>query len=576
MNLVSGRTTTRTLAVRVPIVSPSGVPAVGVVWEAPKGGTMLTAVAKITFDLRAPVCSIASSHEPLRDDTADIVPSKDRCELFLTATRASATSAPAKVTILGRDGGLELSFDRRDGSQPKWLTGPIAGGLEMVLEHVTPESDRVVTALPAAHPILLVPRPEGSMRLTMIGDTLRIDADRGVATIVYRASVALAEGRPPSRLILAIEQEPPQSFEETIAHAQSETPVSAPRELGLPFALSRPASPPPPPAVPPIGLPFSEPPRFAPVPARPAIPSYLRSEAPRVESVPPPSRDVVALSGAAEASNLATTSSKAPASAPESESDGGGARGVPKSPPIELLWKAEGRDAEIDLARSRAGSPKLDRRAAFGRGAEDRPARDLGWLAHATPLSTIETRALLSTPFVVRGVLVVGLSQEEELAGAIASSSALAAHHKPSQGAVAAARAIEIGPFTPPKTIRSAIDRIYEAARALGAETADRLALTVRSSLARRRRFETLDVFGDPHVACHLESEDGKATIPIYVPLPAARRLPLTDRVACRAVVASHPRQDPEEAHPLCLSTLALARDLRPEETGTALVNAAS
>ena len=78
--------------------------------------------------------------------------------------------------------------------------------------------------------------------------------------------------------------------------------------------------------------------------------------------------------------------------------------------------------------------------------------------------------------------------------------------------------------------------------------------------LLQRRAFEKRDVLDEPHVRTLLVERD--VSIPLYLPEPAGKRLPLFHAFHARIVAELWPRQDEREPHAVALRAIAVARML--------------
>jgi hypothetical protein len=90
--------------------------------------------------------------------------------------------------------------------QDQWLD-TIRGNEHIILENLHREHSRLVTGLPVVRPRVFVERRGGGPQpIEMRGDTLLIDTDRGVCSLVFRGLVPLASVDERGRVLIAMEQ----------------------------------------------------------------------------------------------------------------------------------------------------------------------------------------------------------------------------------------------------------------------------------------------------------------------------------------------------------------------------------
>lgn len=120
----------------------------------------------------------------------------------------------------------------------------IRSGERLILENLHPEHARLVTNLPAAAPRAVLERPGAAPEAVSLAcDTLWIDTDRSLCTLVYRGRVALEHRAQAGRITVSFEQ-----------------PVSARAAHVEPPRLAWKKEPPPKP--PPLGAPAAAPPHI--------------------------------------------------------------------------------------------------------------------------------------------------------------------------------------------------------------------------------------------------------------------------------------------------------------------------
>ena len=108
----------------------------------------------------------------------------------------------------------------------------------IILENLSPEHPRLVTALPGIVPIAKVTRPSGAPEpLELRADTLWIDTNRGICTVTWRAQLQLASKDEPGTVSIMVQRpgapEAAVSPEEDDA-ARTMIPVAPPRAQVMP------------------------------------------------------------------------------------------------------------------------------------------------------------------------------------------------------------------------------------------------------------------------------------------------------------------------------------------------------
>ena len=100
--------------------------------------------------------------------------------------------------------GLDPGFF--NAAPPDQQTAELRGNERLVLEHLHPEHARLVTSLPGLSPRATVAR-EGQAPgdLALRCDTLVIDVDRGVCSLVWRGQVPLSHATQPGRVVVHLE-----------------------------------------------------------------------------------------------------------------------------------------------------------------------------------------------------------------------------------------------------------------------------------------------------------------------------------------------------------------------------------
>ncbi|MFO0588381.1 MAG: DUF2169 domain-containing protein [Polyangiaceae bacterium] len=99
---------------------------------------------------------------------------------------------------------MPVGFDARffqSAPHEQWLQGPIRPDERVVLEHLSPAHERLVTNLEGIVPYARIHGAK-ELRIPLIADTLFIDTDRATLTLTWRGLVMVDERAP--RLVLAI------------------------------------------------------------------------------------------------------------------------------------------------------------------------------------------------------------------------------------------------------------------------------------------------------------------------------------------------------------------------------------
>ncbi|HRI71973.1 MAG TPA: DUF2169 domain-containing protein [Polyangium sp.] len=113
--------------------------------------------------------------------------------------------------------------------QPGWTEAPLPEGFDpgffqaapsdqqipevrpserIILENLHPDHPRLVTSLPGLRPRALVERATGEREeVALVGDTLLIDTDRGVCTVVWRGRIGLRHAQEAGRISVTMSEE---------------------------------------------------------------------------------------------------------------------------------------------------------------------------------------------------------------------------------------------------------------------------------------------------------------------------------------------------------------------------------
>ncbi|MCK6590181.1 MAG: DUF2169 domain-containing protein, partial [Polyangiaceae bacterium] len=135
---------------------------------------------------------------------------------------------PSRMAKLGRLGSSVFS--------PGWEGRPLPEGLDysyfqsappdqqvselrpnerITLENLHPDHSRLMTSLPGIRPRVLVERATGEQEeVALIADTLFIDTDRGICTLVWRGRVGLRSADEKGRITVSIAEDAPDSVVE--------------------------------------------------------------------------------------------------------------------------------------------------------------------------------------------------------------------------------------------------------------------------------------------------------------------------------------------------------------------------
>lgn len=100
-------------------------------------------------------------------------------------------------------------------------------------------------------------------------------------------------------------------------------------------------------------------------------------------------------------------------------------------------------------------------------------------------------------------------------------------------------------------------DALTKAARDVPKSTVE---ATVQRLLLERRKFRTVTVLGAERIRAELVTSEGRAAVPLYLPIELRDVLPLFERLPIRSIVEVRPRQDGAESSPHALFVRAVAR----------------
>jgi hypothetical protein len=398
------------------------------------------------------------------------------------------------------------------------LDHPILPDVRIALLNLHPEHARLVTRLPGLRPRAVALRPAGAPTdVAMKADTLWIDTDRAICTLTWRGEIAMESRRDPGRVLIAMEQGTQRLDVEEIE------------------ALAPPDEPEPPPSIPTEPLPAAQPPQ----PSRPSHPS--RPSRPNtLPLVGGPTADALPFQARAMgAPSPAETRARAPAA-------------KRAGPDLTRTRNEEDTPAPRDAA-----PPWL---AAAASAAPSRPidATELLWLDPASVDAIRETwRALLgdaggeARDDVLR---VLGAGQPLDAAGL---EDALEAGVGPGgrfRAPLALLRGVLRLPFD--------ADVARQAREALAGANGSQLEADIERHLLRRRCYQRRTVLGEEQIRTLLALTGAEAAVPAYLPVAAAKVLPMLAAMKARVIAEVRPQQDRYEDHPVALRVVALGWEI--------------
>ena len=472
----------------------------------------------------------------------------------------------------------------------------------IILENLHPEVPRLSTRLPRVRPAVFFDGPAGPTRIPMIADTLAIDTDRLVLSVVFRGQIAVQETRvgrivvakeegaqklswvdvmgPPSSSTVALPPisipAPPQqsgtavfSADEVAAAARALPFQSAPPNPKAPAPMI--AAPPPAPAVPAVA-PQSPPPAPAPPPlVRPAPATEAPSPWATRGAAPAPSRQVPMVAPA-------PLVKPAPAPAPVA---------TPPREILQLLWFDDNAPARLrrkpafrsvlDALEEEPMDGDIDDTTLAGAMVDPDERRDVvEVLARGTAVSATGARAAFSAAarenhaFVPPLVLCAGeiempFDELESLRAAVlAAAPQVTPADKDLKAAVDAAREFLAWPgltSAPPSVTLAHRERIREA---LGREKKSLpggfLEQETTQVLLRGRHYQKRAVMGEENLRFLLRTRGEEGTLVGYLPAKLAKDLPMFQRFSARLLAEVRLGEDQYETSKLALRALALAR----------------
>ena len=539
---------------------------------------------------------------------------------------------------------------------------------QIILENLLPDHARLVTKLPGVMPRVRVETSDmPAWDLLLVADTLWIDTQRAICTLVWRGQVPLADRDQPGFVRIGVEEpgravrwpssDPPPDdrthpdFSHTATDDQEiqsiagrpkpvlpfqdargprpiarlagamtpQKPIVTPRQKlpelwapedptetmknvaaqprgatptwldlgGAPASAPAPQRPPPPNIPPPIPtmLRSAEPVVSPPVASPPAPP------APRVAPPPdpPPSLrpDDKTLAGATYAGVLEASNAAADAHQP--------LRGRPtlhSEPPVslsprplvELFWhdatkvdrmrQTEAWKPLLRPAPAPPPTPDTDPEAA-ARAAEAKAragrADIAAVLTRATPVVDVEGALIdaasedgdIDPPLVVvAGEIELGLDEVKMLEAMLGAAASFAAGDKKLKEVIDLASEVMRTPLgASPGVAAGFVARVREAwVKSHRLLPADYLDIHTRRLLLEQRSYQKRELWGDTYLRALIAPSGEGSGIPVYLPAPIAKQLPLFARFPARVIAEAFPQQDQLEAHPVALRVTALAR----------------
>jgi hypothetical protein len=407
---------------------------------------------------------------------------------------------------------------------------------KMVLENLHPDHPRLLTRLPGLRPCAFIDiAGMPPQRIHMECDTLWIDTDRSICTMVWRGQVPLETASVKGRVLVAMEEGQGHLSWGDLQRKLAGTEAQAAQEGTAIIELVSVKEPPPSQMTPPPASPQPEaidtgigpitptalastggfPRASLPLPPPPAAPTAAALSPPPAVTTDGALLSAVTTDGVLPAS-VAPTIDVASMPVP-----GGPARPAPRSAVpggvIDLLWF----DPAV-VPRLRLLPAYRELLASMARGPE--------------PGDTSERRAAFDV------LARAGATDEEGLFGAMASAVS------------------ESGQLEPPLlVVEGELCAVFDEAarRSLGRSHNDALA---ERELLAQRAYQRRAVFGGPHLCAHITLLGGSEAIPAYLPEALSAWLPMFARIRARVLAEAHLPQDQHEAHPVSLRVFAVGR----------------
>jgi hypothetical protein len=362
-----------------------------------------------------------------------------------------------------------------------------------------------------------------------------------------------------------------------------------------------PAPPPPPPSSPGyVAAPFAAPaPAFGPAPP-PVYPTTEGFRSGDPKTTPPPAPVGSSLAGLAGLSGASAPPQHASAAALTGLVGASNAAADPRQPDrlpaarviegdvLHLIWfnpevaPRVRRNAEwkkiLDKLEQGAFDPEVDEGSLAEDPADMEDRREIyEVIARGTPAGQDSVdRALLDAVradgrFAPRVLLLVGevrfdFDEIEQLKATIATALPFAVGEDPLKKHTEGATAFLAAPglVASPEVASAMSHRIREAFlesdRTVGPTFLDD---QVERALLDRRSFQKRNVFGEPHIRGQFFFSGSSTGIPLYLPEPVGKQLPLFRRLRIRTLAEAHFQADQYESHAAALKAVAVARIVR-------------
>lgn len=547
-----------------------------VTWQPRRAAWAITVVCKATYRLLPIESPLADQQEPPVEE--DLVPFKGHADVLLVGHAHAHRQEPgrsvvARLAVGAADKSVEISADRIDRVVRLSATvDHLREDERIVLEHLHAEHPRIATALPGVRPRAFhEPRPGATgQSLELTCDTLSIDTDRQICSLLWRLSLPLEHPAQPGRILIGLERRGQRlgwsDIERLISAQIEETDDGSALDA---FDFGAPPRPPARPASPssPAAL-DDEDPVTAELLARgrgtlvmpDAAASHVRTGPP--PRTPAPSAPAMPISAPPARPSAPAAASFAPSPAPSAPAPAFGPPATPSSPSrerevLDLLWYDPTPGAPPEAKDRRAVNAVLTRAAPI----------DPDALTAALAGAARDDGSFVPPLVLVTGELLFPFDEVEVLKATLtAVTPHLAADHvdRRLQEVVDRARALLASPaaHAAAQLAEELTASLREAfARAHPAPAPGHLDLAIERMLITQRGFQRRAVLGEPSLRALLLPLSGAGTrVPTYVPEAAAARLPLSQRLRARLLAEVHLPQDARDGHPLALRVAAIAR----------------
>jgi hypothetical protein len=533
-----------------------------------------------------------------------------------------APSWPARAQRLGRLAGTfpsegwesrplaeDFDYDYFQAAPSDQQVTEIRANERIVIENLHPDHALLVTRLPGLRPRAVAERAEGEREeVELEGDTLWIDTDRGLCTVVWRGRIGLRYAQEPGRITVSMESDPGKvEAQGTASHARKLAVMTidalpgagASARAVMPFAgrsvgaemegVSSPA-----PRVNDGALPFNRaamratavlPPNMA---IGTMIPSILTKNEGEIPLFPaPPLPLPVMHSAKAVLAGARGASDAAALGAPSETSVEPAAPIAPASTRpseyVDLLWFDEEAPRRIRAQRAwrellrapvtpgewitanEAYEPKqkVEERRDVVRAMTRIAPADAEGVAQAMA-EAIDEEGVFHRPLVVvSGDFHIFFDALETLKATIAVVSPLVGIDKKLKDIVDTAMEVAKSEWRRPNSaIEGMTARLREAfCPGKGVATAEYIDATVERMLLEQRRYQKRTILG-AHRLRGAITRGAAAAMPVYVPEHLENNLPMFQRFKATLLAEAHGQQDQYESHPLALVVLALGRVL--------------